>query len=425
MSGRFVLLGSIIYLLFFLGLITMNPGPLVLAIPLVTYMGASLLNRPPRIEMSAERTLEYEHVTQGTPLRVRLKVSNQGPELEEALIEDVLPEGLVVTKGHTRTLAHLPTGESVELEYTIQGPRGSYDWRQVQVTAGDHLGILRQVDELPARSQLVYLPTYPRLKKVAIRPPRTIGHSGPIPARKPGAGTDFYFLREYQLGDPRRWINWRTSTRHEQLYVNQFEQERIAEVSLILDARQQSEVVLRDGRSLFESAVQATGALANAFIDDANRVGLLIYGFGMERVFPGYGRVQKERILQVLGAARTGHNFALESLRYLPTRFFPTGSQIVMVSPLMASDLPAFTRLRASGYEVLVVSPDPVDFEARGMGQYGKLPWQLAKLERAVLLHKLTRLGVQVLDWDVAEPFEPLVRQTLSRPRAAQRRVIV
>ena len=81
-------------------------------------------------------------------------------------------------------------------------------------------------------------------------------------------------------------------------------------------------------------------------------------GIGVERTFPGYGKVQQERIMRALGSARTGQNFALESLGYLPTRFFPTGSQIVMVSPLLAGDVAAFTQLRACGYEVLVVSPN-------------------------------------------------------------------
>src|SRR5690606_26167852 len=116
-----------------------------------------------------------------------------------------------------------------------------------------------------------------------------------------------------------------------------------------------------------------------------------------------------------LGAARTGHNFALESLGYLPTRFFPSGSQIIMVSPLMNTDVPAFMQLRACGYEVLVISPDPVDFEARALGVDGGPAWRIARVERALLLRKLQRMGIRVLDWQVSRAFEPLVRSTLNR----------
>jgi len=233
---------------------------------------------------------------------------------------------------------------------------------------------------------------------------------------------DFFGLREYQMGDPRRWINWRASARQdEHWFVNQFEQERIADVGIILDARQQSNILLPNGHSLFEYSVRATGALSEALLNDGNRVGLLIYGFGVERTFPGYGKVQQERILYALGQARTGHNFALENLGYLPTRFFPTGSQIVMVSPLVLEDIPPLMQLRATGYEVMVVSPDPVDFEARAYRTKGSLAWRIARIERTLLLRKLQRLGIRTLDWPVESPFEPLVRSSLSRASAGQR----
>ncbi len=422
MAGRFLLLGSIIYALFFLGLVTLNGGPLVLSLPLIIYLGAALLHRPPKAQLQAARSFSADTIPQLTPVEVKVIIKNEGPDLEEVLLEDNLPQGLTLVDGDTRALTSMPHGSEVELSYTIRARRGSYDFKEVSVTAGDHLGVLRQKVELPAAARLVFLPESVHLKHVAIRPPRTHGHSGPIPARKAGSGVDFYGLREYQMGDPRRWINWRASARHEQnLFVNQFEQERIADVGIILDARQQSNIVMKNGESLFEYGVLATASLSDAFLSDGNRVGLLIYGFGMERTFPGYGKVQQDRIMRALGQAHTGHNFALESLRYLPTRFFPAGSQIVFVSPLLAEDVPAFTRLRATGYEVMVVSPNPVNFEAHAMKAYGGLAWKLASIERSLLIHKLERMGIRVLDWSVDQPFEPLVRSKLSRAVPVQR----
>ncbi len=131
--------------------------------------------------------------------------------------------------------------------------------------------------------------------------------------------------------------------------------------------------------------------------------------------------MQQERILHALGQARTGHNFALETMGYLPTRFFPAGSQIVMVSPLDMADIPAFTRLRASGYEVLVISPDPVDFEGQNLKLKDNTAWRIARVERVLMLRKLQRLGVRVLNWQVDRPFEPLVHAALSRVSAGRR----
>ena len=151
---------------------------------------------------------------------------------------------------------------------------------------------------------------------------------------------NFFGVREYQVGDPLRWINWRVVARHtEFLFTNVFEQERIADVGLILDARQQNDVLSPDG-PLFDHAVRATASLAEVFLGAGNRVGLLIYGSGMTRTFPGYGKVQRDRIMRALARAKTGFNYALESLEYLPTRFFPARSQIVMISPLLPRGSP-------------------------------------------------------------------------------------
>lgn len=422
MSGRFLLLASMIYMLFMIAIATLNGGPLVLALPMVLYLGIAILNSPPQVKLVIKRVIEQDSLTENIETKIKLQITNEGASLEEVLIADVLPGGLELVDGNITALATMPPNEKLELEYTVRAMRGGYEWEHVLVEAGDHLGVMRRKQQINVPGHLTYLPTSPHIRKIAIRPRRTHGHSGPIPARIAGSGIDFYGLREYQLGDPRRWINWRASARHNsQLYVNQFEQERIADVGIILDARQQADVVLNEKDALFEYSIKATGAISEAFLNDGNRVGLLIYGFGMERIFPGYGKVQLKRIRQALGQARTGHNFALESLRYLPTRFFPAGSQVVMVTPLQTSDLQAFMRLRASGYEVMVISPDPVNYEARHLGIYGELAWQLAKIERALLLHKLQRMGVRIVDWDVSQPFEPLVRLAFSRVQPLRR----
>lgn len=421
-SGRFKILAALAYTLIFAGLITLNGGLVSLALPLVIYLIATLINRAPHIQLSAERSVSAETLLQNTPIQVTVKIKNEGPDLDEVMIEDVLPKGLVLLDGKVRALTSLPRGAEIIMHYTVRGPRGSYVLNELHVSASDHLGVLREKTVLTAQSRFVYLPDITRLRKVAIRPQRTHGHFGPIPSRQAASGVDFYGLREYQMGDPRRWINWRASARHDQhLFVNQFEQERIADVGIIVDARMQSNIALPDGTSIFEYSVQAAGSLSEALLNDGNRVGLLIYGFGMDRTFRGYGKVQQERILYALGRARTGHNFALESLGYLPTRFFPAGSQIVMISPLMTNDVPALTQLRACGYDVLVVTPDPVDYEARALGVKGDLPWELARVERALLLRKLQRVGIRILDWPVEKPFEPLVRATLGRISPGQR----
>jgi uncharacterized protein (DUF58 family) len=196
-----------------------------------------------------------------------------------------------------------------------------------------------------------------------------------------------------------------------EIYTTNYEIQRIADVGIILDARQTIDVYNGKER-LFEHSVRAAGNLADLFLQDGNRVGLLVYGAAIVSAFPGTGKIQRERILQVLAKAQTGFSYALEKFDYLPTRFFPPKSQIVLVSPLIAHDIPVLGYLRRQGYAILVVSPNAVLFETDPASDAGVdyLARRTALVERSLHINALRRLGLQVVDWDVSAPLEPLVR---------------
>jgi uncharacterized protein (DUF58 family) len=229
---------------------------------------------------------------------------------------------------------------------------------------------------------------------------------------------EFFGLREYQPGDPPRWINWRASARHDEtLYANEFQQERVADVALVLDGREKTNW-FRDGRSLFEHSVLAAASLADAFLSQGNRVGLLHYGRYLDWTFPGYGKVQRERILRALAHVQTGGSPVFSGLEHIPVRFFPAHSQVVLVSPLHIDDLETLIHLRARGYQIMVISPDPVAFELAYLpiALSVELAARVVRMERILLLKKLQRAGIQVLDWNVAHPFDQVIKHRLGPP---------
>jgi hypothetical protein len=106
-----------------------------------------------------------------------------------------------------------------------------------------------------------------------------------------------------------------------------------------------------------------------------------------------------------------------DKLTYLPTRFFPVRSQIVLISPLWEEDLPILIRLRARGYQLLVISQDPVSFEAKALGSdpLASLATRIARLERTLLIQKAHQIGIQIVNWQVDQPFDHAVHATLGR----------
>ena len=439
---RLLFLSLLVYGLIIGGLMTLHGNAVALAMPLVVYLVAALVYSPEKPRLVITRTLSAPIVHHGTPSTVTLKIHNQGRQLEEVLIEDSVPQGLTVTDGEPWLQLSLPADGKTEFSYTVEGKRGNYPFRYLHVTISEHLGLFRHRGWLEVPGSLMVLPELLQLEHLDIRPLRTRGYAGPIPSRLSGSGTDFFGVREYQLGDPLRWINWRASARQQHtLFTNEFEMERIADVGLILDARQNNNVVVGND-SLFEHSIRAAAGLAEAFLNDGNRVGMLVYGRGLEMTYPGYGKVQRERIMQALAHAKTGDSLVFESMDYLPVRFFPAKSQIVLVSPLRKEDLSILTRLRARGYQVLVVSPDPVAFEAQKYASITtadadtanagasaeeasvQLALRITRVERELMLRRLRRVGVQIINWQVDKPFANVMRTALVRPVRPVNRIV-
>ena len=416
--SRSVLLSLLTYVLLLGGIVLLQGEFIALALPLVAYLLIGYLQAPEQVMLEATRRIAAERVSPHADVDVTVTVTNRGKTLEEVLLEDLVPSGLSIRSGLSRHLLKLAKGASYTFTYTVAGPRGAYVFQGLNVRASDALAVRGSSVRVEARGRLFVLPPVMPVRNVTIRPRRTRVHSGTIPARAGGSGTEFFGVREYQPGDSPRAINWRASTRYgDTLYANEYQQERVADVGIILDGRPRSNEFSR-GRSLFEHSVQAAASLADALLSQGNRVGLLLYASYLRWTFPGYGKVQRERILHALANARTGDSQVFYDLMYIPTRLFPPESQIIFVSPLVDDDLQPLIQLRAHGYDVLVVSPNPVKFELSYLPSADPnvgLAGRVVQMERGLLLQRLQRAGILVVDWDIREPFDAVVRRRLGR----------
>ena len=415
--SRIALLGALIYLIILSGIGTLNGALLGLALPLILYLLAGLWRAPEELRLTAERTLSIERTVPGETITINLKVTNQGERLDQVLLYDQLPKFLEVIEGSASRFVNLPAGASVEWSYTMRGRRGFHAFSEVIVLAEDKLGLIQKRAALPTRGQLLILPSIASVKRIVIRPRQTRVYSGVIPANEGGAGIEFFGLREYQMGDSPQRINWNASARHQgTIFTNEFQQERVADVGIILDGRRKVNEFGGE-RSIFEHSVLASVAVSSALLAEGNHVGLLVYGRRIKWTTPGYGKRQRERIMQDLALAETGAIQNFDSL-IIPRRILPANSQIILISPLLASDVPLLVSLRLSGYQVMVISPDPVTFEARGLGDRDsvKLAARIARIEREIVLRRLRHASIQVVNWNTALPFEQAARATMSRP---------
>ncbi|MEZ4589611.1 MAG: DUF58 domain-containing protein [Chloroflexota bacterium] len=410
-----------IFLLLLLGFGLVDGGAVLLALPFVLYLLLSLLATPEAANLEITRSLSHTRLPAEAELIVTLTVQNNGPALGELQLTDTLPPNLSLTDGSNQRLLALPAGGSHRFSYTVQVPRGQYQFTEVTAVVREPFDLRRRQFSyaVPGRLFAYLEPRASNLKQVAIHPRRTRVYAGIVPARVGGEGMDFFGVRDYRPGDSQRQINWRAGARHPgSLFSNEFEQERVADVGLILDARLASNIPYGD-QSLMEYSIEAITLMVDALINQGNRVALLIYGGAINYTLPGYGKLQKERIVQALSGAQLQSSHVFAELRSLPTRLFPAQSQIIFVSPLLPDDVPFLRRLRAFDYEVLLVSPNPISYERQFLPQTPDvaLAAELAQLERELLQNQLLQAGIFVLDWEVERPFDEIARAHLQTTR--------
>lgn len=414
MNNRALLLVLIACGLILSALITRNGGLLSLAIPFLVFLLVGLAGVPTDIRLEAGRSLDKPGVYAREAVEANIAVRNLGKTLRNVYLEDSLFPSMTLTDGQARKRLSLPAGESTTLRYRFQAGRGVYSWNTLRADAGDPLGLFEVPFELPAAGEILVRPAPLQIRPLMLKPLATLHITGPIPARQAGSGTDFWGTREYRAGDSLRQVNWRLAARHpHQIYTNEFEREEIGDFGLILDARRLTNTEAME-EVLFEHSVSAAAALSANFLRNGNRVSLLVLGKSVVSVFPGYGKKQINSLQRKLASVKLQGYLPFNHFEHFPTRLFPARSLVIVISPYDRRDLSTYGRLRAFSYDVLLISPDPVDLSTRMRpdNETNRLAARAARAERRIQLQRLSQLGVNVIDWQVDQPIETAIRKT-------------
>lgn len=355
--------------------------------------------RVPRLEV--RRAFRRALITEGVEAEIELEIANRsGPACRILLEEEKVIHGTPACSDAT-----VPAGDVWRRSIRFSPRRGSYSLGRLHLEIQGTFGfrVVKRTVDLPSR-----LTVWPRSEPIALRgrfDDLPWQKSGTIEATLPGAGVEWYGLRNYLPGDPLRYVNWRASARSERLYTNQYAAEWSTDLFVVLDAREQASLRSR-GRSLFEHSLSATASLCRELLDRGNRIALVVYGGYLDIIPLGTGRRHLDRIMNHLAAATVHDHLAFRALANLPVRLFSPGSPLLLVTPLLSEDVEAVVPLSRQGFHVMLVTPDPVAFEAEGLpaDRFSETARRVARMERDVSLRTLLRNGCRVIEWTIGEP---------------------
>lgn len=150
---------------------------------------------------------------------------------------------------------------------------------------------VRKVKKLKSR-RIIARETIPDVDRSKIGPP----------------GTDFREIRDYQYGDPVKFINWKATARKNSLMVNEYEVEAKRTVWLIVNTTKD----LYTNNSYLDSVLTLSASLAYYYARNGHKIGLTLTGSGVT-LYPDYGRKQFVKILKILNNAELQSKSPLSS----------------------------------------------------------------------------------------------------------------
>ena len=426
----------IAFLFLLLGLTLRNGTLIACAAPFAAYLAVTWLRpaRPPAIDL--ELSCSTTRIARGQSLTIELRLLNREPRTQALLVSSPIDQTEPVPAGTPLHAVILAAGNEETFERRLHPARGRYDLASVTVytTGFGYASLTSTTVSAVHRRTLIVQPELRAVPPLPIRPRRTLLYHGPVHSGTSGEGVDFFDVRELQEGASPHRLNWRAAARtDEALFVTTFERERIADVLIVVDGRRARNSSVGT-RTLFEHSIDAAASVSAAMLRAGHRVGAAVIGAGIQWIVPGYGRRRITRVLDELARAREGDNAALDAIDAIPRAIMPTGSQVIVISPLAAEDVPALAILRARGHAVVLLSPNPFSYSQEGANPDrsaapkapGPTPRdvavRIATLERNAVLRAVERTGITALDWNVHEPLRRCIERHLPPLRRAQNR---
>ena len=143
--------------------------------------------------------------------------------------------------------SYVPAGGAQDGVYRGRLPRrGRYRLGPLRLSTRFPFGLLRHTITLAEVETLTVFPRLGKLTRAWFARNRRSLAGAQRRQQRSGAEGDFYGVRQWRSGDPRRWIHWRNSARSGELVVRQFEQPRNRDVALLLDLWRPAEPTRKD-----------------------------------------------------------------------------------------------------------------------------------------------------------------------------------
>lgn len=248
-------------------------GFLVLII--IAFVVDYLLLFNPKNAVQAQRILP-EKLSNGDENSIKIDIKNNYIfELKTKIIDEIpfqfqMRDFLIQKK--------IKPNQSTFFQYILQPKeRGEYSFGNLNIFAESPIGLVSKRFTFQKDAMLPSYPSFIHLRKyelMALQNEFLLGGIKKI--RKLGHTMEFEQIKEYVPGDDIRTINWKATSKRNQLMVNQFQDEKSQRIYMLIDKGRTMQMPF-NGLSLLDYSVNATMALSHIILKKSDRAGMMTF----------------------------------------------------------------------------------------------------------------------------------------------------
>jgi uncharacterized protein (DUF58 family) len=251
-------------------------------------------------------------------------------------------------------------GSRSERSWLVRAPlirRGHFRIEPLQIRTGDPFGFFEASASV---GQGIAVVVYPRIERLPMwrLPAASIEGSHAAPERTLQTTPLATAVRPYAPGDSFNRIHWRSTARHGEIQVKEFELEQTADAWIFLDL-DRSVQAGRGEESTVEVAVRVAASIADKALLENRAVGMTINAHRMAILPADRGSRQHLKIMQLLAAVEGDGSTPLAESLVAAAGRLRRGMTAIVISPsLDAGWVRPIAALRTRGIGSVVVTVD-------------------------------------------------------------------
>lgn len=225
--------------------------------------------------VQAQRILP-EKLSNGDQNSIKVDLKNNYPFTIKTKVIDEIP--FQFQKRDFNIERTIEKNKNIFFEYILEPKeRGEYSFGNLNVFAESPLGLVSKRFTFQKEAMLPSYPSFIHLRKyelMALQNEFLLGGIKKI--RKLGHTMEFEQIKEYVPGDDVRTINWKATSKRNQLMVNQFQDEKSQRIFMLIDNGRTMQMPF-NGLSLLDYSINATMALSHIILKKNDRAGMMTF----------------------------------------------------------------------------------------------------------------------------------------------------